>query len=277
MQTDGETIHIKKQGGSWLEHENCESTDLARFTRRLHQLASKKGFLVQKLGEVGGDPIFLLTPKVANDGSNILIAAGFHGDEPAGCWGVFRFLENVPPDLISGVNLSVLPLVNPTGFRRSKRTNDWGEDPNRGFCHTNSGLPQPSREGLILLEHLPMLKSLAKEGFVSLHEDTEERQFYVYTFENSDAPGALSEALRAEEAKLFEPHPDGMLEGGLGLVRDGIIFRHCDGSFEDLLFHEGIPRTACTETPGLLDINKRVEVNAHIIAAFVRFAIAMHR
>jgi hypothetical protein len=121
------------------------------------------------------------------------------------------------------------------------------------------------------MEHLPMLKTLAKDGFLSLHTDVEIGRFYVYTFENADRPGAFSEALRNEEARFFEPHPDGILEGGV--VRNGIMFRHCDGSFEDLLFHEGIPRTACTETPGLVGANRQIEANASIITAFVRFAI----
>ena len=120
-----------------------------------------------------------------------------------------------------------------------------------------------------------MLKSLAKDGFLSLHTDIEVAQFYLYTFESADMPGAFSEALRKEAARFFEPHPDGILEGGL--VRNGIMFRHCDGSFEDLLFHEGIRRTACTELPGLVGANRHIEANASIIAAFVKFAIRCGR
>lgn len=237
----------------------------------MYQLASKRGFLVQKLGVVEKDPILLLTLKQFVKGPNLLIAAGFHGEEPAGCGGVLRFLETAPQELINRANLSFLPLVNPTGFRFGIRVNYWGEDPNRGFCHTKSGRPEPSKEGLILMKHLSILRSLAKDGFLSLHEDVEQSQFYIYTFENANAPGPFSETLRSEEAKFFSPYPDGILEGGL--VRNGIIFRHCNSSFEDLLFHEGVHRTACTETPGLFDINKRVEVNARIIATFVTFAI----
>ena len=55
------------------------------------------------------------------------------------------------------------------------------------------------------------------------------------------------------------------------LVKDGLVFCKCDGSFEDLLFHEGIPRSACTETPGLLEINLRIVANAAIITAFVEY------
>jgi hypothetical protein len=273
MKTGKKAIDSNSKICDWLEHERCKSSDLIRFIQRLHQLTFERPFSPQKLGEIKGNPIFLLTPITLNKGPNLLIAAGFHGDEPAGCWGVLRFLEAVPQSFAYNANLSFLPLVNPTGFRSCKRTNDWGEDPNRGFCHTNAVESELSREGLILMNHLDLLKSLARDGFLSLHEDVELKQFYIYTFENTDTPGPFSETLRAEEAKFFEPYPDGILDGGQ--VRNGVIFRHCDGSLEDFLFHEGVNRTACTETPGLSDINRRVEANMHIITAIVTFAIAL--
>ena len=41
--------------------------------------------------------------------------------------------------------------------------------------------------------------------------------------------------------------------------------------FEDYLFHEGIQKTACTETPGQLPIEKRVKANIDIIKTFINF------
>ena len=37
------------------------------------------------------------------------------------------------------------------------------------------------------------------------------------------------------------------------------------------MFHRGVPRTACTETPGQAEIFKRIEANAAIIHAFCKF------
>jgi hypothetical protein len=256
--------------GSWIKNEESVSTDLIKFGKILYERASQKGFAIQELGKVGEYPILLLTPKKSNEGPNLLIAAVFHGEEPAGGWGILRFLQEVSPNIIASSNLSFLPIVNPTGFRTGRRTNDWGENPNRAFIHSDPEQSEPSREGRILVEHLPYIKLLAKDGFLSLHEDIEMEKFYIYTFENTETPGAFSEALRNEEQKYFQAYPDGLLEGGL--VSNGVIFRYCDGSFEDMLFHEGIPRTACTETPGLLNIDSRIEANVGIITAFVNFA-----
>lgn len=259
--------------GDWIENEKSMSNDLIRFKNLLYGLATQRGFAIQELGKVGDDPILLLTPEKSTNGHHLLIAAVFHGEEPAGGWGILRFLQEVSEDVLLSTNLSFLPIVNPTGFRKGRRTNDWGENPNRGFIHNNPEQSTLSKEGHILVKHLSYIKDLAKDGFISLHEDVEVDKFYIYTFEDFEVPGPFSNMLRKEEQKYFQAYPDGVLEGGF--VSDGVIFRYCDGSFEDLLFHEGIPRTACTETPGLLSIESRIRANTGIITAFANFFISI--
>ena len=256
---------------SWLPKEQCETNDITIFLLRLHALADGVDLHVSDLGDLAGNPLILLEPQQHNVGPSVLIAAGFHGDEPGGCWGLLRFLEDGLRDFVKSANISFLPLVNPTGFRKDRRTNDWNEDPNRGFCHSSSSQAQPSREGALLVDHLSRLKPLAADGFLSLHEDLEFDRFYIYTFGTNSDPGPFSEALRSEESKVFEAYPDGPLEGSV--VRNGIIHNFHDGSFEDRLFHEGVKNTACTETPGPSDISIRVEVNARLSYAFVRYAV----
>lgn len=254
-----------------LEIQNHLIHNITVFTEKLHHLASKRKFNIENLGKVEDDSILLLLPERVVKGPKLLVAAGFHGDEPAGCWGILQFLEENYLRFSRNFNISFLPLVNPSGFRHGSRINEWQENPNGNFCHTTSGKPEPSREGRILLDHLDQLKFLATDGFVSLHEDFEQNRFYLYTFEQTENPGKFSQALYAELRRFFEPVPDGIVEGVK--VVDGIVFHNCDGSFEDFLFHEGIPRTACTETPGLLDIKKRIEANSSIIAGLINLTI----
>jgi len=255
-----------------LEIQNHLVNNLTAFTENLNQVASKRRFIIESLGKVEDDSILLLLPEKVVNGPRLLVAAGFHGDEPAGCWGILHFLEEDYLRFSRNFNVAFLPLVNPSGFRRGSRINEWQENPNGNFCHTTSGKPEPSREGRILLNHLAQLKLLATDAFVSLHEDFEQDRFYIYTFEQTDTPGKFSLALHAELWKFFDPVPDGIVEGVE--VTDGIVFRNCDGSFEDFLFHEGIPRTACTETPGLLDINRRIEANSSIISGLINLTRA---
>jgi hypothetical protein len=269
-------MQIADKHSDWIASENCDAFDYETLVRRVRELAARRDLRIENLGLVEGDPLMLLTPTTPRPGPRLLIAAGFHGDEPAGCWGIVRFLND--SNAFDSLNISFLPLVNPTGFRRRQRINAWSEDPNRGFFHddltTHRGAnePPPSREGRILLDHLALLKSLATHSFLSLHEDVEYAKGYLYSFENSDSPGAFSQTLGKQASEFFPLFPDGPLEGGY--VRDGIIFDFRDGSFEDYLFHSGIPRTASTESPGLAEIDQRVAANSQLIVALARYALA---
>ena len=104
---------LRGQDNRWLEAEGCDVFYIGAWSQRLFLLSEKHHFLMRRLGEVRTDTIWLLTLPVFNDGPNLLVAAGFHGEEPAGCWGVLRFLDEAPPDLLRRVNLSFLPLVTP--------------------------------------------------------------------------------------------------------------------------------------------------------------------
>src|SRR6185503_2993050 len=89
---------------------------------------------VETLGAVGGQDIVLLKPRDADASKpSILAAGGFHGEEPAGPWGIVEFLETAAEATLKSVNYSFLPLVNPTGFIKAQRLNIYGENPNRGF------------------------------------------------------------------------------------------------------------------------------------------------
>ncbi len=74
------------------------------------------------LGSIGDEPLLLLRPGTGAPGTpRLLVASGFHGEEPAGPWGVLEFLDSAPQGLLSRVQLLVLPLVNVTGFRAGTR------------------------------------------------------------------------------------------------------------------------------------------------------------
>ncbi|MGB8951511.1 MAG: M14 family metallocarboxypeptidase [Candidatus Aminicenantales bacterium] len=264
----------KKVVREWLQKENCFSNDLDKLYAKLLAISAIHNLRVKELGRIQEKPILLISPQMLTIYPKVLIAAGFHGDEPAGSWAILRFLEGLK-EYPKYYNLSFLPLVNPTGFEHISRTNYLGQDPNRGYYHTESGKPETSEEGLVLLGQLSKIKYLAQDIFISLHEDNEFARFYIYTFETSDEPDLFSRMLHSAEHQFFEPHPDGPLEGST--VKDGIIFKFCDGSFEDLLFHNGVPMTACIETPGKFAIEKRINTNYFIIQAVGQFILSLRK
>jgi len=248
-------------------------TDINVFMSNTYMLADKKQFEVEELGKVGNESIILLNRTQNSEATpHLLVAAGFHGEEIAGCWGILKLLDTVSQELLQRINLSFIPLVNPTGFKKNQRLNDWGENPNSAFCHTLSGNAEVSKEGMILLNHVERLKQMARDGFISLHEDIDEKRFYLYTFEHSDSPSDFSEVLLQTASEFFEIKVDGVIESQT--ILNGLIFNACDGSFEDFLYHQGIPKTACTETPGQLDINRRINANANIINAIIKLLIS---
>ena len=54
-------------------------------------------------------------------------------------------------------------------------------------------------------------------------------------------------------------------------LKGGLCYKKHDGSFEDWLFHKGIKKTACAETPGQEKLEKRIEANVDIIKSFINY------
>ena len=264
-----------------LTVERCLGNDLRAFYRRLGAVVQRRGFELRVLGHVSGHPICYVERAPRRGGPSILVAAGFHGEEPGGPWGLLRFLERASDELLDEVHLSALPLVNPEGFRRNRRHNDHGQDPNRGFTRRASSedakpadlATAPSREGEILVRHLPTLLRAAKDGFLSLHEDDEASAAYAYAYGAHTARGAklvggIKSALFDRFAKYDAPELYG------DRVVDGVIHSEGveDGSFEQLLHERGIGQAFVSETPGLLALDRRVDGAAVTVEEFARVA-----
>ena len=246
-----------------------------------------KGYDQQTLGMVARKPILLLTPQDKKPGPNLLIASGFHGNEQAGPFGILHFLKNH----VVNINLSFLPLVNPIGFSKNSRDGEAGHNPNRGF----DGSRPVSVEGRILLQHDKLLKSLASDGFISLHEDPDKKTFHIFTYEHSDKPSAFSEGMRTC-CTGFHDTSTGMLNTTVGALdseeegqlkhhqkvsdvveEPGLVFNDLDGSYESYMFQSGIPFAACTETGGRIDFDLRVQANTEIIKRFIELSYSASR
>jgi hypothetical protein len=195
----------------------------------------------------------------------VLVAAGFHGEEPGGPLGILRLLEMAPDVWLDGVHLSIIPILNPTGHRVNQRRNQWNENPNDGFCHPDLDPTPPSKEGRILLANLPFLKRCAKDAFLSLHEDGfPTGHAYAY----GTRPAGAADALLAEMSP-FGVTPDRRISENGAELRAGLSLNHHDGSFEDRLYHEGTPLCLVTETPRTVNIEARAEVNDRMVRALL--------
>jgi hypothetical protein len=243
------------------------------------EVAAKKGFWLKVLGQVAGPDrkyeIWLLrtrdTYSYDHKDPRCLIVGGTHGEEIAGPWAILKWLQTCDDKWLRQVDVSFIPIVNPYGFARKKRYGYSDIPTNQGFCHTDDKL---SPEAQILYDNIELLRPLAHDGFLSLHEDVTVKEYYLYTFEQGQEPGKFTKAMKKELSKHFLKPYDGVAYSGPNTTEgprceDGLVYKFCDGSFEDLLFHKGVPKVAVTETPGKYRLDRRVKAGQGIIQRFV--------
>ena len=245
----------------------CKSNDWPVFQQRILAMAERQGFTVETLGHTEEQPIYLLTRTAKHaEAKKILIASGFHGEEPAGPWGLLQALEAASIDTLDQLHLALLPLVNVSGFSRGTRFNHQGENPNRGYLATVDGI-QPTEEGAILRAHEAQIADYGRDGTLSCHEDQALSHCYVYANEQTDSPSSIARALLACNAGFFPAHPDGLVDDCP--IKDGIVFNQLDSSFESWMLATGSQHTYCTETPGQFPFEARVAANAAMISLFM--------
>lgn len=235
---------------------------------RILVAASRRKFSPTVLGTLpSGDDILLFQRPAPPGSPAVLVAAGFHGEEPGGPLGILRLLETAPDIWLDSACLSIIPILNPTGHRVGQRRNQWNENPNDGFCHPDLDPTPPSKEGRILLNNLSLLKRCSKDAFLSLHEDGfSTGHAYAYGARPTGAASAL-----LAEMSPFGVTPDRRISENGAELRGGLSLNHHDGSFEDRLHHEGIPLCLVTETPRDANLDIRAEVNDRMIRALISY------
>lgn len=257
------------QPWTWRHDDGTASNDWSTFSRKLAWIAGYLGLALDSLGEVGGEPLLRLqTPGDRPGLPRLLVASGFHGEEPAGPWGILAWLDTRPREALAAVALTILPVVNVAGFRAGRRLNADGDNPNRGYLPGHEPL---SAEGCLLLHHADALAAAGRDGFLACHEDVDAAEAYIYGLERSEQPGEFSRALARANAAWFPLQPDGLLYDCP--IRDGIIFNHPDTSFEAWMMSRGAARAACVETPGQQPFMRRIAAQRAMIEAFTGFVV----
>jgi hypothetical protein len=110
-----------------------------------------------------------------NGEKRILIVSGIHGDEPSGSYTIAKFL--LETHKFPKMQLDFIPLVNPSGFKKGTRQNKEGKDINRWF------FDRPKRGEPWEVAKLRRFARGIKKPYdllISLHEDSERKEFYLY-------------------------------------------------------------------------------------------------
>lgn len=246
--------------------DNTHSNDIGTFRRTFLQQTERWGLLEIVLATLPeGDISLYQSVNQEAEVPRVIIAAGFHGEEPAGSWGILDFLREGSTALLDHIAISILPVVNLSGWSLGQRLNTRGENPNRGFCAGMDDIP--SEEGKHLLRHSAFFQKSASHGILTCHEDILHDRAYLYSFERASSPGPFSTALVDELELTFPLVSDEKIDGCK--CQKGLIFNHIDSSFESWLFKLGADVAACTETPGCAPFDDRVKANRQAVRAFI--------
>jgi len=118
----------------------------------------------------------------------VAIAAGVHGDEPAGPWALLELAES--GELDTRCSYRLWPCVNPSGYAGGTRCNAHGVDINRTFARDGSS---PEASAMLAANH-----GMNFELSLDLHEDSDAQGFYCYEYGGGEIGRRVTEALAGE-------------------------------------------------------------------------------
>jgi murein peptide amidase A len=200
----------------------------------------------------------------------VTIAAGVHGDEPAGPWALLELVETQALDARFAYH--IWPCTNPTGFKAGTRASADGVDVNRTF-DGNGGSPE-ARAVLEANRGRTFALSL------DLHEDCDAAGFYCYEYGGGELGRAVIAAL---DARGFPIDPLEVTFGLAGPLDDAHCVREWGRIVADAFREAGLlgglsyslalarqgTRSALTfETPSAVPWDQRVAMHrAAVLAA----------
>jgi len=253
---------------------------IRKFYGDMERAAASGRFWMTPLGDIDGQMMWLVrshfgptTPLV-----KILVVAGMHGEEKAGPYAILKWLLEDHHELLQNIEMSFIPIINPIGFAKGTRYGT--KTPNNcGFCHPESK-ETLAPEGEILYRNVDLLRPLAEHGFLSLHEDIDCDSYYVYDYCKGDKPTSTSKAILTELGKHF---PKMLTDASVLIdtawaeigpkVINGVVWHYCDGSFEDWMYHLGVPKVIVAETPGTYKLSRRIDAHVGVIDKFIKVCL----
>lgn len=190
----------------------------------------------------------------AHDAPAITIAAGVHGDEPAGPAALLRLVEDGLLDLRYSYRL--WPCTNPSGYRAGTRANAEGIDINRTF---GRGGESPEARAIVMANR--------DRKFVlalDLHEDDDASGFYCYSYNAGRIANDVVGALRAGGVAIDE--------GCNGVISPNPGEEHAalGGLSYSLLLQRNAARSVLTfETPSRAPFDERFEAHCRAVTAAI--------
>lgn len=242
-----------RKSDHWLIHVNRYQT--VRDSGPLLARIGASGLAVSDLGRVEYDGAWQMLPvarrSLRGATKRLCVFAGVHGNEATAVEAAVRFAEQLgrTPGLYPGINVSIVPLVNPWGWARNLRHNGANRDISRSFLST------PSTEAELIK---PLLAKEPCDMLVDLHGDRANGPFYIVTYENPrlDLARSITREVRKRGIALRAGAPDGVFnrssQDSANQTRPnlGLYARK-----------NGVPEVYIVQTPRQLPIEERVQIN----------------
>ncbi len=240
--------------------------DYGGFAERLLRLRERAGLTVRRLGMSDGGPLDVIRLSTARSGRRalrVLLSAGVHGIEPSGPGAALLAVSRLlaAPERYPDVELTVLPLVNPAGYRAQRRGNGDGLDLNRHFVDDDE-VPHEVLLSRAVLAGGPFdlgidlhaSRSVGERGFFALHRE---------------ATAVLVPAMR----NFGERYP--ILRESTGryiLESPGVLRSENRGTVKDYLADKGTRWSMTIEAPAVWPYERQVEGNAEIVLKLIEAA-----
>jgi hypothetical protein len=248
------------------DSELVPAHELHSLGRALAALCAHPRITPRILGWVGGWPLWALKVSTASPRLRVVVTAGIHGVEPAGPAAVVLFLEELlaAPLRHEGVELLVLPLVNPVGYHSRVRGNADHVDLNRAFGAVDE-VPREVALVRTALDEGPFdlgvdlhsSRSSGRRGWFSLHR------------------GAL--ALLGPAMRRFGERYPILGESTERYVLDapGVLRSANRGTLKDHLADRGVRWAVTIEAPAAMAYPTQVVGSADILHTLLETALAL--
>jgi len=202
-----------------------------------------------------------------NEGARgrICIISGVHGNEIAGPLSLLSLFDNPRfHELAEHFHCVIYPLVNPTGFDLRQRFDDDGRDLNAVYAITMESKNYQENQAIIADAE----KYLPFDAVITLHEDSDSEQFYMYGLGRHNTPFyheicnlAITMCPPWSNADIYGCESD-----DLGLI----LSTARDHAFDGYFYAREYAPIACTvETPGRREIVFRTRMMEELVLSFL--------
>jgi len=240
-------------------------------TKALEKLDRLDGVEVKTLGDIDGLPVQVAylkgaPPPAGERVKRVLLTGGVHGSEPAGTLSAVELIEAIAknPAAFAGYEFTVVPLVNPEGFRDGTRHNDNDRtDLNREVVRDGS-VPKEMQLLMPVLDEGPYALALDLHASASTTAAGKNGFFAIRTA-GSDA--LLHDTL-SEFAKQY-PVLDETTQR-YTLVEPGVMESKNAGTVKGYLYEHGTKAAFTLEAPALRELDLQVNGLVDLVQGFLK-------